>query len=240
MPALANEAEKRFWRIFSLIPGARTVPLSPGDRDASENSPASPLYSSAGLGPAGDQPGWATGTALDLRGANEDRGPRRRNLAEIRHAFETPFVAAEQRLVGLELLVRPDVQRDGVDADAGNVALRDQELAGILGEAREVERVRLIGTQVGLGVAGLHVPARLHEHAATPGQATMVLLPRLDVIDGHGTVRVPLGALADVDDRSRDDQAAHGNLFRVWVLAMKWQGASMCVPLWSMSSHLLT
>ena len=47
--------------------------------------------------------------------------------------------------MGLELLFRPDVQRDGVDADAGNVALRDQELAGILGEAREVERVRLIG-----------------------------------------------------------------------------------------------
>src|SRR5580704_3529640 len=27
---------------------------------------------------------------------------------------------------------------------------------------------------------------------------------------------------------------------RVWVLAKRWQGASMCVPLWSMSSHLLT
>src|SRR5207237_7171592 len=166
-------------------------PGRPSGRDRSENHPASPVYSRAGLGPAGDQPGWATGAALDLRGANEDRGPRRRNLAEIRRAFETPFVAAEQRLVGLELLGRADVQRDGVDADAGNVALRDQELAGILGEAREVERVRLIGTQVGLGVAGLHVPARIHEHGATPVQATMILLPRLDVIDGHGTVRVP-------------------------------------------------
>src|SRR5437879_6935730 len=31
-----------------------------------------------------------------------------------------------------------------------------------------------------------------------------------------------------------------GSCSRVWVLAMKWQGASMCVPLWSMSSHLLT
>src|SRR5258706_16002011 len=79
------------------------------------------------LGPAGDQPGWATGAALDLCGTNEDRGPRRRNPAEIRHAFETPFVAAEQRLVGLELLGRPDVQRDGIDADAGNIALCDQE-----------------------------------------------------------------------------------------------------------------
>src|SRR5258708_6401472 len=72
--------------------------------------PSSPVYSSAGLRPAGDQPGWATGAALDLRGANEHRSPRRWNLAEIRHAFETPFVAAEQRLVGLELLARPDVQ----------------------------------------------------------------------------------------------------------------------------------
>src|SRR5882724_6810683 len=26
----------------------------------------------------------------------------------------------------------------------------------------------------------------------------------------------------------------------VWLSAMKWQGASICVPLWSMSSHLLT
>src|SRR5207253_9042498 len=118
-------------------------PGRPSDRDRSENHPASPVYSSAGLGPAGDQPGWATGAALDLRGANEDRGPRRRNLAEIRHAFETPFVAAEQRLVGLEFLARPDVQRDGIDADAGDLALRDQELAGLLGEAREVVRVRL-------------------------------------------------------------------------------------------------
>src|SRR5260370_11201178 len=176
--------------------------------------PSSPVYSSAGLRPAGDQPGWATGAALDLRGTDEDRGPRRWNPAEIRHAFETPFVAAEQRLVGLELLARPDVQRDGVDADAGDLALRDQELAGLLGEAREVERVRLIGTQVGFGVARLHVPARIHEHGATPGQATMILLPRLDVIDGHGTVRVPLGAPADVDDRSRDDQVAHGKLFQ--------------------------
>src|SRR5437660_10349532 len=153
--------------------------------------------SSAGLGPAGDQPGWATGAALDLRGTNEDRGPRRRNPAEIRHTFETPFVAAEQRLVGLELLARPDVQRDGIDADAGDLALRDQELAGLLGEAREVVRVRLIGTQVGFGVARLHVPARIHEHGATPGQATMILLPRLDVIDGHGTVRVSLGELTE-------------------------------------------
>src|SRR5712671_3122884 len=165
------------------------------------------------LGPAGNEPSRATGAALDLRGANEDGGPRRRNPAEIRHAFETPLVAAEQRLVGLELLARPDVQRDRVDADAGNVALGDQELAGILGEAREVERVRLIGAQVGLGVAGLHVPARIHEHVAPPGQATMILLPRLHVIDGHGTVRVTLGAPADVDDRSRDDQVAHGKLF---------------------------
>src|SRR5438309_10253811 len=31
-----------------------------------------------------------------------------------------------------------------------------------------------------------------------------------------------------------------GSCSTVWVLAMKWQGASMCVPLWSMSSHLLT
>src|SRR5437773_5500864 len=31
-----------------------------------------------------------------------------------------------------------------------------------------------------------------------------------------------------------------GSWSRVWVLAMKWQGASMCVPLCSMSSHLLT
>src|SRR6266404_9973041 len=176
-------------------------------------TPSSPVYSSAGSGPAGDQPGWGAGAALDLRGANEDRGPRRWNLAEIRHAFETPFVAAEQRLVGLELLARPDVQRDGVDADAGNVALRDQELAGLLGEAREVERVRLIRAQVGFGVADLHVPARIHEHAATPGQATMPLLPRLDVINGHGTVRVPLGAPADVDDRSWNDEVAHGKLF---------------------------
>src|SRR5882762_7880710 len=129
-------------------------------------------HSRAGLGPAGDQPGRATGAALDLRGANEDRGPRTRNLAEIRHALDAPFVAAEQRLVGLELLARPDVQRDGIDADAGNVALRDQELAGLLGEAREVERVQLIGTQVGLGVAGFHAPARIHEYSAAPGQAT--------------------------------------------------------------------
>src|SRR5260370_5954103 len=130
-------------------------------------TPSSPVYSSAGSGPAGDQPGWATGAALDLRGANEDRGPRRWNLAEIRHAFETPFVAAEQRLVSLELLLWPDVQRDGVDAYAGNVALRDQELAGLPGEAREVERVRLIGTQIGLGVADLRVPTRIPEHVAT-------------------------------------------------------------------------
>src|SRR5205807_3489145 len=132
---------------------------------------ASPVDSSAGLSPAGDQPGWATGAALDLRRANEDRGPRRRNLTEIRHAFDTPLVAAEQRLVGLELLGRPDVQRDRVDADAGDVALRDQELARILGEAREVERVRLIRAQVGLGVAGFHVPARIHEYSAPPGRA---------------------------------------------------------------------
>src|SRR6266446_3153438 len=31
-----------------------------------------------------------------------------------------------------------------------------------------------------------------------------------------------------------------GSCSTVWVSAMKWQGASMCVPLWSMSSHLLT
>src|SRR5256886_13854697 len=31
-----------------------------------------------------------------------------------------------------------------------------------------------------------------------------------------------------------------GSCSRVLVLAKKWQGASMCVPLWSMSSHLLT
>src|SRR5207244_1743142 len=172
-----------------------------------------PVYSSAGLGPASDQPGWATRTALDLRGANEDRGPRSGNLAEIRHALETPFITAKQRLVGLELFFRPNVQRDGVDADAGNVALRDQELASLLGEAWEVERVRLIGTEVGLGVAGLHVPARIHKHGASPRQATVSLLPRLDVIDGHGTVRVPLGAPADIDDRSWDDEVAHGKLF---------------------------
>src|SRR5262245_58996673 len=175
---------------------------------------AAPVGCRALLAPAGDQPSWAAGTALDLRGANKNCGPRWRNLAKIRYAFDPPFVTPEECLVGLVLLVRPDVERDGIDPDASDVPLLDQKVASVLCEAGEVERVRLIGTQIGLGVAGLYVPTGIHEHGTPSGQASMLLLPRCDVLDCHRTVRVFLGALADVDDRSWDDQAAQGKLLQ--------------------------
>src|SRR5258708_4607378 len=64
-------------------------------------------------------------------------------------------------------------------------------------------------------------------HALTSSMVTAVsasLLARpLMSMTAAGTIRLRTGICSSV-----------------WVLAMKWQGASMCVPLWSMSSHLLT
>jgi len=191
---------------------------------------ASPVYPSAGLGPAGDQAGWAPELPSDLRAPTNTGGPR---PAESGRRFATQFenpLLPGAALVGLNSLLGPMSNEMVSDADAAMTrsVTRNRQAPSAKPGSGSVFDYR---AQVGSGVAGLHVPARIHEHGASPGQAAMPLPHALTSSDGHGNCPRPLWrSPLNVDDRSRTDQVANGFVPGSG-LGKKWQAASMCVPL---------
>src|SRR5215469_15008103 len=72
---------------------------------------------------------WTAGCTTDLRGTHEHHRSGRRQLGEIRHAFHAPLAGPEPELMGGKILRGPEVERQGIHPQPGDLALFEQEIA---------------------------------------------------------------------------------------------------------------
>ena len=109
------------------------------------------------------------------------------------------------------------IDRRGVDAEDGHLAVVHQEMGGVAAVGGEVQIAgvaRRVVAEVGQAIGPPATPAGTQEHDGALGHPIVDALPLGDVALGELVVGVGLGLLADVDDHRRTDQSVERDLVR--------------------------
>ena len=117
-----------------------------------------------------------------LRATDHDRRPAGRDGGERGQVLQAVFARSQRRQVRIERLGGAEVKADGVDADADDVPLVDQQRRRVRMEAGEVRHPGGILVEERRGVDQPRLPARVHRDESAGRQRTVPVLPSQDVV----------------------------------------------------------